>query len=241
MPKTPAHPAPRETPRAPDAAIVGDRLDADRTDHTDRTDRAHELADLLARVALRDRQAFQKLYERSSPHLFAVVLRIQRNRTLAEDVLQEVYVNIWRSAASYDVHRAQALTWLTSVARNRAIDSLRRRQTEPDTVSSQTWHGDGDPDNDDMIERVASEEPGPEQLLMRAAQAQSIQGCMGELSAEQQQSLALAFYQGLSHAEVADHLSQPLGTVKSWLRRGLQALKGCLDRLGVRPGATAQG
>jgi RNA polymerase sigma factor (sigma-70 family) len=229
MPKTPDQSAPRETPRAPDA---------DRTDHTDR---ALELADLLARVALRDRQAFQKLYERSSPHLFAVVLRIQRNRTLAEDVLQEVYVNIWRSAASYDVHRAQALTWLTSVARNRAIDSLRRRQTEPDTVSSQTWHGDGDPDNDDMIERVASEEPGPEQLLMRAAQAQSIQGCMGELSAEQQQSLALAFYQGLSHAEVADHLSQPLGTVKSWLRRGLQALKGCLDRLGMRPGATAQG
>lgn len=207
----------------------------------DNDSRALELAQLLARVALRDRQAFRQLYERSSPHLFAVVLRIQRNRALAEDVLQEVYVNVWRSAASYDAHRAQALTWMTSVARNRAIDSLRRRQSEPDTVSSQTWHGDGDPDNDDMLERMPSDAPGPEQLLARAAQAQSIQGCMGQLSAEQQQSLALAFYQGLSHAEVADHLSQPLGTVKSWLRRGLQALKGCLDRLGVRHGAALEG
>ncbi|RZS58603.1 RNA polymerase sigma factor [Sphaerotilus mobilis] len=208
---------------------------------TDPTARAEELAALLSRVALRDRRAFQDLYERSSPHLFAVVLRIQRNRALAEDVLQEVYVNIWRSASSYDTHRSQAMTWLTSVARNRAIDSLRRRQTEPDTVSSQTWHGDGDPDNDDMLERMPSDMPGPEQLLVQAAQAQSIQGCMGQLSAEQQQSLALAFYQGLSHAEVADHLSQPLGTVKSWLRRGLQALKGCLDKLGVRSGATVEG
>ncbi|MGY0193674.1 sigma-70 family RNA polymerase sigma factor [Leptothrix sp. BB-4] len=204
-------------------------------------DRAAELAALLSRVALHDRRAFQTLYERSSSHLFAVVLRIQKNRALAEDVLQEVYVNIWRSAASYDAHRSQALTWMTSVARNRAIDSLRRRQAEPDTVSSQVWLGDGDPDNDDMLERLPSDEPGPEQLLAEAAQAQSIQGCMGQLSAEQQQSLALAFYQGLSHAEVADHLSQPLGTVKSWLRRGLQALKGCLDRLGVRPGAAAGG
>jgi RNA polymerase sigma-70 factor (ECF subfamily) len=203
--------------------------------------RAAELAALLSRVALHDRRAFQTLYERSSPHLFAVVLRIQKNRALAEDVLQEVYVNIWRSASSFDAHRAQALTWMTSVARNRAIDSLRRRQAEPDTVSSQTWHGDGDPDNDDMLERVASEEPGPEQLLMQAAQAQSIQGCMGQLSAEQQQSLALAFYQGLSHAEVADHLSQPLGTVKSWLRRGLQARKGCLDRLSGGTGLPMEG
>jgi RNA polymerase sigma-70 factor (ECF subfamily) len=203
--------------------------------------RALELAQLLSRVALRDRQAFEQLYALSSPHLFAVVLRIQRNRALAEDVLQEVYVNIWRSSTSYDAHRSQALTWMTSVARNRAIDSLRRRQTEPDTVSSQAWHGDGDPENDDMLERMPSDAPGPEQLLAQAAQAQSIQGCMGKLSAEQQQSLALAFYQGLSHAEVADHLSQPLGTVKSWLRRGLQSLKGCLDRLGVRPGATVEG
>ena len=207
----------------------------------DPSQHATELAALLSRVAQRDRQAFRTLYERSSAHLFAVVLRIQRNRTLAEDVLQEVYVNIWRSAGSYEAHRAQAMTWLTSVARNRAIDSLRRRQTEPDTVSSQTWHGEDDADNDDMLERLPSDEPGPDQLLARAAQARSIQSCMGQLSTEQQQSLALAFYQGLSHAEVADHLSQPLGTVKSWLRRGLQALKGCLDRLGVTAGAAVEG
>src|SRR3954469_17826994 len=94
-------------------------------------ERSVDLARLLPRSALGDRAAFATLYERTSSHLFAVVLRINRDRAQAEDILQEVYVNVWRAASSFDAAQSQPLTWLTSIARNRAIDSLRRGQTQP--------------------------------------------------------------------------------------------------------------
>jgi len=193
---------------------------------TEWTDRSHELAALLSRVGLGDRAAFATLYKQTAAHLMGVVVRINRDRAQAEDVLQEVYVNVWRAAGRFDAAMSQPMTWLTSVARNRAIDSLRRRQTEPQTVST-TLGTDDDPD--DMLQYQASDAPGPLELLARAGEAHALTACLGELSGEQQQSLALAFYQGLSHAEVAAHLRQPLGTVKSWLRRGLQVLKACLE------------
>ncbi len=191
--------------------------------------RALELADLLARTALGDRAAFATLYQRTSANLLGVILRIHPDRDLAEDVLQEVYVKVWKSAGGFDAARAQALTWLTSIARNGAIDAHRRRQTQPRTVSTHR-PGDDDEDEHDMLNDFAADGPGPAELLGEAADARALRGCITALSGEQQQSIALAFYQGLSHAEVAEHLRQPLGTVKSWLRRGLQALKGCLER-----------
>ena len=199
---------------------------------TEWTDRSHELAALLSRVGLGDRAAFATLYKQTAAHLMGVVVRINRDRAQAEDVLQEVYVNVLRAAGRFDAAMSQPMTWLTSVARNRAIDSLRRRQTEPQTVST-TLGTDDDPD--DMLQYQASDAPGPLELLARAGEAHALTACLGELSGEQQQSLALAFYQGLSHAEVAAHLRQPLGTVKSWLRRGLQALKTCLERAAQAP------
>ena len=201
---------------------------------TEWTDRSHELAALLSRVGLGDRAAFATLYKQTAAHLMGVVVRINHDRAQAEDVLQEVYVNVWRAAGRFDAAMSQPMTWLTSVARNRAIDSLRRRQTEPQTVST-TLGTDDDPD--DMLQYQASDAPGPLELLARAGEAHALTACLGELSGEQQQSLALAFYQGLSHAEVAAHLRQPLGTVKSWLRRGLQALKACLERAAKAPAA----
>ena len=201
---------------------------------TEWTDRSHELAALLSRVGLGDRAAFATLYKQTAAHLMGVVVRINRDRAQAEDVLQEVYVNVWRAAGRFDAAMSQPMTGLTSVARNRAIDSLRRRQTEPQTVST-TLGTDDDPD--DMLQYQASDAPGPLELLARAGEAHALTACLGELSGEQQQSLALAFYQGLSHAEVAAHLRQPLGTVKSWLRRGLQALKACLERAAKAPAA----
>ena len=204
--------------------------------YTQWTDRSQDLSALLARVGLGDRSAFASLYKQTAAHLMGVVLRINRDRAQAEDVLQEVYVNVWRAAGSFDATLSQPMTWLTSVARNRAIDSLRRRQTEPQTVSTSTG-SDNDNDDDDMLQYQASDAPGPLELLARAGEAHALTACLGELSGEQQQSLALAFYQGLSHAEVAAHLRQPLGTVKSWLRRGLQALKACLERAAKAPAA----
>ena len=210
------------------------------TTQDDWSERSREAAALLARTALGDRAAFARLYERTSGHLFAVVLRIQRDRAQAEDLLQEIYVNVWRAASSFDAARSQPLTWLTSIARNRAIDSLRRQQTQPMLLSTTPAGDDDEGDGPDAVERHADEGPGPLDLLQRAGDARELHRCMDGLAPAQRQSVALAFYDGLSHAEVAEHLQQPLGTVKSWLRRALLALRGCLDAALARD-AAAQG
>jgi RNA polymerase sigma-70 factor (ECF subfamily) len=126
------------------------------------------------------------------------------------------------------------MTWLTSIARNRAIDSLRRRKTEVSTVSAHA--GDDDRADDNLIDAMPSEDAGPLERLQHSAQMRDLVHCIGQLSAEQQQCVALAYYQGLSHAEVAQHLVQPLGTVKSWVRRALMALKDCLAQPRVAVG-----
>ena len=195
---------------------------------TDWNERSRGLAALLARCGIGDRAAFAALYDGTSAHLFAVILRIHRDRAQAEDILPEVYVNVWRAAQSFDAAQSQPLTWLTSIARNRAIDSLRRAQTQPQTLPGKLTHPDDD-DDANVYDKFADPADGPLELLSRAAEARALAGCMQHLSAPQRQSVALAFFDGLSHAEVAEKLQQPLGTVKSWVRRALLALKGCLD------------
>ena len=203
----------------------------------DWTERSLDLSRLLGRAGLGDRAAFATLYERTSSHLYAVVLRINRDRAQAEDVLQEVYVNVWRAARSFDAAQSQPLTWLTSIARNRAIDSLRRGQTQPRLQGAAPGGTDGE--EEDVYDTVADDAPGPLDLLSRATDARALGECMDKLSALQRQSVALAFYQGLSHAEVADQLRQPLGTVKSWVRRALLTLKSCLQGAVRRDGGGA--
>lgn len=196
----------------------------------DWTQRSHDLAGLLARSALGERTAFAQLYECTCGHLFAVILRINRDRAQAEDLLQDVYVKVWRSLRSYDPQHSQPLTWLTSIARNHAIDSLRRRQTQPRLESAATAGPRAEPAaDDDPYDGLEDSAAGPLELLDQATQARAVSRCMQALNAQQRQSVALAFYNGLSHAEVAEQLRQPLGTVKSWVRRGLLALKSCLE------------
>ena len=187
------------------------------------------LADLLARTAMADQRAFAELYRRTSSHLFGVALRIVREAPTAEEILQEAFVNVWHHAGSYVAARSQPLTWLTAVVRNRCLDHVRRR--ELDTVALSRSGDDGEERDLDF----PSTDPSPADMLMAGADAQAVRDCVETLEGSARQAIALAFFQGLTHAELADHLRQPLGTVKSWVRRGLEKLKGCLDRAGITP------
>ncbi|HEV3239097.1 MAG TPA: sigma-70 family RNA polymerase sigma factor [Casimicrobiaceae bacterium] len=192
------------------------------SDPAKQLERNARLMQLLARTALKDQAAFAELYRAASPHLYAVALRILRDAAAAEETLQESFVNVWHHAGSYVASRSQPLTWLTSIVRNRCLDQLRRR--EVDTVTM---------DDEDEGVTIAAEGPTPLELLLAGADARAVQGCVDALEAGQKQAIALAFFQGLSHSELARNLRQPLGTVKSWVRRGLERLRGCLDRAGV--------
>lgn len=190
------------------------------------TDRSARLTELLARTALADQRAFGELYRLAAPHLYGVALRILREPALAEDLLQEAFVNIWHHAGSYSLAKAKPQTWLTSIVRNRCLDQLRRR--EPDTVTITR-------DEDEAEMDLPSMGPTPEEQLLSGADANSVRTCIEGLEGAQRQAIALAFVQGLSHAELCQHLHQPLGTVKSWVRRGLERLRKCLDAAGFAP------
>jgi RNA polymerase sigma factor (sigma-70 family) len=192
------------------------------SDPAKQLERNARLMQLLARTAMKDQQAFAELYRIAAPHLFAVALRILREAAAAEEVLQESFVNVWHHAASYVAAKSQPLTWLTSIVRNRCLDQLRRREVETVTM-----------DDEEEGLTLAAPGPTPLELLLAGADALAVKDCVDALEPFQKQAIALAFFQGLSHSELAQHLRQPLGTVKSWVRRGLERLRSCLDRAGV--------
>lgn len=181
---------------------------------------AEPLAGLLAACARRDQSALARLYELTSAKLFGVALRIVRREDWAEDVLQECYLRIWNHAPEYRAGLAAPMTWMTSIVRNRCLDWLRRPHFEV-------------ADEDGAIaEATASDNPGPLAQLERSADAAGIARCLKGLDARQRQAIVLAFYDGLSHSELARHLREPLGTVKTWVRRGLLKLRSCLENSG---------
>jgi len=176
-----------------------------------------ELAGLLAACGRRDRTAFERLYRLTSPKLFGVAARILRRDDRAEEILQECYLSIWQHAAGYAPGLAQPMTWMTSIVRNRCLDWLRKPATEV-------------ADEDDAIAAATeSGAPGPLAALERSVETAAVKRCLDGLDARQRQSIALAFYDGLSHTEIAQHLGAPLGSVKTWVRRGLARLKTCMD------------
>jgi len=171
-----------------------------------------ELAQLLQRCAGADTRAFRTLYEKTSPILFARLLRMLRRRSVAEEVLQDVFVRIWQRAAQFEAHRGRALAWMVTIARYCAIDLMRRERM---TLVS-----------DDAIAEVAdeaTEEPGS------LEKPNNFDHCIGQLNDNTRQCLTLAFVEGRSHDEIARLTTNPLGSVKSWIRRGLLALKDCLS------------
>jgi RNA polymerase sigma-70 factor, ECF subfamily len=175
---------------------------------------------LAARCALRDQVAFAELYRLAAPKLYAVALRILRRQDWAEEVLQESLVNIWNHFGEYSAQKSAPMTWMTAVVRNRCLDWLRRPNLEQ-----------GRDDYDELAAGV-SDDPAwqPERLLEGARAARALHGCLETLSSSQRQSITLAYLHGLSHAELAAHLRQPLGTVKTWVRRGLDKLRECMEQ-----------
>ncbi|MGN6318345.1 sigma-70 family RNA polymerase sigma factor [Trinickia sp.] len=184
------------------------------------------LAALLARVAAEDAAALRTLYELTSAKLFGVALRILVRREWAEEALQESFVNIWRYAGDYREALAAPLTWMAAIVRNRALDSLRRQRTVSSDGSTAIveW-------NDALDEVLAGDERDPADAALLSEQAKQLAICLSRLDASQRQAVSLAYLRDQSHSEIAEQLAVPLGTVKSWVRRGLEKLKTCMGSL----------
>ncbi|HEV2677753.1 MAG TPA: sigma-70 family RNA polymerase sigma factor [Aliidongia sp.] len=172
------------------------------------------LETLLGRCADGDRAAFRQLYDRSAPQLYAVALRITRQRSLAADAVHDAFLQVWQRAGRFDPARGSAETWLISLARYRALDLVRRHGRE--------ITGDEIPDR-------ADDAPDALALLTEQREGTALHRCLERLEIDKRQLIMMAFIDGLTHAELADRLRTPLGTVKSWIRRGLQDLRGCLE------------
>lgn len=178
--------------------------------------RRAELSDLIARVARGDRKALGAVYNRTSAKLFGVCLRITRDREAAEDVLQQVYLKVWNRAGRFDPEVASPVTWLCAIARNASIDWVRKHGSQP--------LPDPDPD-------ATGDDTADEGVAIMGADEERAQifDCLDRLPPNHQRAIRLAFFDGLSHPELASAMRSPLGTTKSWIRRGLLQLRGCLQ------------
>jgi RNA polymerase sigma-70 factor (ECF subfamily) len=175
-----------------------------------------ELAAALARVASGDREAFRLIYQRTGPKLLASVLRILGNASGAEDAVQEAFVRIWRNAGSFDAAIASPLAWMTTIARHAAIDIV-RKTPERIAASSDTL-------DTELAERLAA--PAAEADPLASGR---LARCLGTLDSDRRRMVVLAYCYGLSREELATRFRRPVATVKTLLRRGLIALKECLD------------
>lgn len=177
-----------------------------------------EAGQLLLATANGDSIAFEKLYRSTSSRLFGVCLRIIPQRAEAEDVLQEVFTNVWRKATQFDPARASGLTWLTMMARNRAIDHIRSGRASRQSVSIEL--------SEDLVDGSPDAQGAAEAML----EGHRLEVCLGELEAPRRQLVRTAFFEGSTYEELAERSGTPLGTVKSWIRRSLVKLKACLER-----------
>ena len=189
------------------------------------TDDQHtaQLRNWLAGAARQDAGAFRSLYEATSPKLFAFALRILVKREWAEEALQESFVNIWNNAGSYQSSLAAPMTWMTTIVRNKAFDMLRRVDNAVEI--------DADTFDKDVMNALESTDPTPIEALQLSGDAKALARCMARLEGLHRQAVALAFYHDLSHSEVAEQMKQPIGTVKTWIRRSLERLRTCLSTL----------
>jgi RNA polymerase sigma-70 factor, ECF subfamily len=176
------------------------------------------IAAALARIPDGDRAALQTVYRLTSAKLFGVTLRILGERSEAEDVLQEVYVTVWRKAGDFDPARASPMTWLIAIARNRSIDRLRAsrvsRRMEPLDAATD----------------LADAAPLADRALEDAQSQARLHGCLDSLADHERTALRGAFFDGNTYDELAERMKVPLGTMKSWIRRAMMKLKNCLEQ-----------
>jgi RNA polymerase sigma-70 factor (ECF subfamily) len=180
--------------------------------------RRRQLAAAIRRVAGADRAALRLVYDETAAKLFGVCLRILKDRSEAEDVLQDIYLTVWRKAASFDEARASPITWLVAIARNRSIDRLRA----------------GGPARSSAPIEAAEAIPDPAPIAVETLEAMQenrrLYTCLDELEQRQSAAIRAAFLDGLTYEQLAELSGVPLGTMKSWIRRGLAKLKACLER-----------
>jgi RNA polymerase sigma-70 factor (ECF subfamily) len=170
------------------------------------------LGELLAAVAAGDQAAFERIYVATRANLFGVVIRILRRQERAEAVMQEAYLKIWRSAGQYKPTLASPLTWMVTIARNRAIDEVRRAGgTETDA---------------DFVDTAEAPDAGARKEM--TAELKRLLECVGQLDSDRQRLVLLAYYNGWSREQLAAKLDQPIGTIKSWLRRSMIEIRECL-------------
>ena len=173
------------------------------------------LVEALVATGAEDREAFRTVYRLTSAKLFGVCLRICGERQAAEDVLSEVYLTVWKRAGAFEPGRASPISWLATIARNRAIDwrrSAGRRPTAPV----------------EAVAELADDRASAEDTLLEGERAAQLHLCLDELEERQRGAIRTAFFDGLTYAELAEREAVPLGTMKSWVRRGLLRLKDCL-------------
>lgn len=181
--------------------------------------RNRRLADLLHACSQGRQAAFHELYGQVSPQLFSILLRILKRKDLAEEALQDALLSVWRNAGSYSAEKGAPMTWLVSICRYRALDMLRRERHEGSLEQAE--------DESAGVAGLADETADPE--LISKAEVRALEECMQRLDGRQQTSIRLAYVDGCTHEEIAAKLRSPIGTVKSWVRRGLESLKRCLE------------
>jgi RNA polymerase sigma factor (sigma-70 family) len=179
-----------------------------------------ELTALLDQVAHQDDAALKSLYDRTSPLLFGLAMRVLRHREWAEDVVQESYLYIWRSASDYRASLSPPMAWMGLIVRSRALDLLRRRTAERADSTQEL--------DETLAETLEGDAPNPMDQVHASQQARALHRCLQQLENKQRQVLSLAYLRDLSHHELAEQLRLPLGTVKTWIRRGLNQLRGCM-------------
>ena len=177
---------------------------------------------LLERIAHQDDAALKVLYQQCAPKLYGLALRVVTHRDWAEDVLQEAFLSIWRSAPDYRASLSPPMAWMGLIVRSRGLDMLRRRTADRSHVTQEL--------DDTMADTMASDSPTPMDTAQASEQAWALHQCLGRLENKQREVVSLAYVRDMSHGELAEQLSLPLGTVKTWIRRGLDQLRSCMAR-----------